>query len=92
MSDTKKGKFNANGHLGLKHSEETKAKLRSIQAARNFKHSDENRKLMSDLLKEKVKNMTDEERKERFGARNKGKPWSEARRQAYENNKLGRMK
>jgi hypothetical protein len=81
ISKAKKGK--SNGHEGLKHSEETKSK---IAAQKGWKHSDETRKKMSELQRERCSNMTDEERKQRYG-HCAGKPWSEARRAAYLLNK-----
>lgn len=63
ISELKKGRFNSNGHLGLKHTEATKKKMRESQAKIAYKHSDE--------LKEHMRSLK------------KGKPWTEARRQAY---------
>jgi hypothetical protein len=46
MSKTKKGKFNSNGHLGLKHSDETKQKMRETRAKINYRHSEETKQKM----------------------------------------------
>jgi len=86
MQQTKKGKFNSNGHLGLKHTEETKAKMKVSQAQRNYHHSDEIKKRISEIQKTQLLTMTAEDRKKRWGGC-KGKPWSEARRLAQLNRK-----
>lgn len=43
ISKNKKGRFNSNGHVGLKHTEETKAK---IAAQKGWKHTDESKQKM----------------------------------------------
>lgn len=76
MQATKKGKFNSNGHLGLTHSNETKQKMRESQRTLNYKHSD--------TAKQKMKAYKrTPEHAAKLGESLKGKPWSDARRQAY---------
>jgi hypothetical protein len=77
ISKAKKGK--TNGHEGMKHSEETKAK---IAAQKGWKHTEETKTRMSELAK---KRCSDPEYLQKMSDRNKGKPWSEARRLAYLN-------
>lgn len=74
MQKSKKGKFNSNGHLGLKHSEETKRKMSESQQKLNYKHSDEVRKKMSDRAQECRAKMTKRQLEESFG-HCKGKTW-----------------
>jgi len=74
MSKTKKGKFNSNGHYGLKHSELTKQRMRDAQALIKYKHPDDLKKQMATNLKEVAKNMTAEERQKRWGGC-KGRHW-----------------
>jgi len=72
ISENKKGRFNSNGHFGLKHSEETRKKMRESQQALGYKHSDE--------TKQKMRNhKRTAEHAEKLGASLRGKPWSEAR-------------
>jgi hypothetical protein len=80
MSKTKKGKFNSNGHFGLKHSEETKQKMREAQAKLNYTHSEETKQKMREHLRS-------EEHIKKLSEANKGKPWTEARRLAQLNRK-----
>ena len=76
MQATKKGKFNSNGHLGLTHSDETKQKMREAQQQLNYTHSD--------ITKQKMKAYKrTPEHAAKLGESLKGKPWSDARRQAY---------
>jgi hypothetical protein len=80
ISKAKKGKFNSNGHFGLKRSEETKQKQREAQARINYRHSDE--------TKEKMRGRTrSDEHSKKLSESLKGKPWSEARRLAQLNRK-----
>ena len=81
MQKTKKGKFNSNGHLGLKASDKQRENMRKAQQALGYKHSEELKKEMGQAQKEKAMLMTAEERKKRYGGC-KGKPWSDARRLA----------
>jgi hypothetical protein len=77
MSKTKKGKFNSNGHFGMKHTAETKEKI-AKQAG--WKHSDE--------AKEKMKAyVRTPDHAAKLGNSLKGKPWSEARRAVQLNKK-----
>jgi hypothetical protein len=46
MQQTKKGKFNSNGHLGLKNSEETKERMRQAQQKLGYTHSEEAKQKM----------------------------------------------
>jgi hypothetical protein len=72
ISENKKGRFNSNGHFGLKHSDETRKKMRESQQALGYKHSDE--------VKQKMRNhQRTAEHAEKLGASLRGKPWSEAR-------------
>lgn len=80
MSETKKGKFNSNGHYGLKHTEETKQRMREAQAKLAYSHSEEVREKMRGRI------MT-QEQKDQISLAKKGKPWTEARRQAQLNRK-----
>ena len=80
MSATKKGKFNSNGHFGLKHSEETKQKMRDAQAKINYTHSEETKQKMRG-------HQRSEDHAKKLSEANKGKPWSEARRLAQLNRK-----
>ena len=76
MQKAKKGKFNSNGHFGLKHSEATKQKMKDSQAKLSYTHSEE--------TKQKMRSQTrSSEHAKRLGEALKGKPWSAARRQAY---------
>ena len=79
MSKSKKGKFNSNGHFGLKHSEETKQKMREAQLKLNYSHSEE--------TKQKMRRKKSQDHIEKISNTLKGKPWSEARRQSYLNKK-----
>lgn len=76
VSKAKKGKFNSNGHFGLKHSEETKQKMRDAQAKINYTHSEETKQKMQG-------HQRSEEHAKKLGDSLRGKPWSEARRQAH---------
>ena len=76
VSDSKKGKFNSNGHYGLKHSEETKQRMRNAQAKLNYKHSEETKQRMRD-------HQRSDEHSKKLSESLKGKPWSDARRKAY---------
>jgi hypothetical protein len=76
MQVTKKGKFNSNGHLGLTHSNETKQKMKESQKKLNYKHSDTTKQKMKEYKRTP-------EHAAKLGESLKGKPWSEARRQAY---------
>lgn len=80
MSDTKKGKFNSNGHFGLKHSEETRQRMRAAQAKLNYTHSEEAKQKMRGRVRS-------EEHAKKLSEAKKGKPWSEARRLAQLNKK-----
>lgn len=80
MSDTKKGKFNSNGHYGLKHTEETKQKMREAQASLNYTHSEETKQKMRGKVRS-------EEHANKLSEAKKGKPWTEARRLAQLNRK-----
>lgn len=76
MQATKKGKFNSNGHLGLTHSTKTKQKMSESQQKLNYKHSDTTKQKMKEYKRTP-------EHAAKLGASLKGKPWSDARRQAY---------
>jgi hypothetical protein len=80
MSETKKGKFNSNGHFGLKHSEETKQKMRDAQSNLCYTHSEETKQKMRG-------NVRSEEHAKKLSEARKGKPWTEARRLAQLNRK-----
>lgn len=80
MSHTKKGKFNSNGHFGMKHSEETKQKMREAQAKLNYKHTEETKQKMRGRIRS-----VDHAKK--LSEAQKGKPWTEARRLAQLNRK-----
>jgi hypothetical protein len=75
ISLNKKGRFNSNGHYGMKHTEETKKKMREAQAKLRYKHTDES--------KEKMRGRTrSTEHSKKLSESLKGKPWSETRIQA----------
>jgi hypothetical protein len=76
ISKAKKGKFNSNGHFGLKHTEETKIKMRESQARLGYTHSDETKEKMK-----KYKRTAEHATK--LGESLRGNPWSDARRQSY---------
>lgn len=80
MSKTKKGKFNSNGHYGLRHTEETKQKIRESQAKLGYTHSEEAKQKMRGRVRT-------EEHAKKLSESKKGKPWSEARRLAQLNRK-----
>lgn len=80
MRQNKKGRFNSNGHYGLKHSEETRAKMREAQANLGYKHSEETRQKMKGRK-------VSEETRQKTSNTLKGRPWSPARREAYLNRK-----
>jgi hypothetical protein len=69
ISLAKKGK--SNGHIGMKHTDETKRKMRESQAKLEYTHNAEICKKMSNIKKEQISKMTAEERKDRFGKHNK---------------------
>ena len=75
ISAAKKGK--SNGHEDMKHSEETKKK---IAAQAGWKHSDEAKAKMR-AYKRTTEHIANQ------SASKKGKPWSEARRQAHKKRK-----
>ncbi len=75
ISKAKKGK--SNGREGIPHSEETKAKIALQQG---WKHSTEAKNKMSEMAKERT---SDPEVRAEMSKRLKGKPWSEARRNAH---------
>jgi hypothetical protein len=77
MSQNKKGRFNSNGHYGLKHTEETKKK---IAAQKGWKHTDESKQKMRGRVRS-------EKHAKKLSESNKGKPWSDARRLAQLNRK-----
>lgn len=72
ISKAKKGK--SNGHEGMKHTAETREKMKQTRQQSNYKHSPEIRAQISKIKKEKVNEMTAEERKARFGHCS-GKTW-----------------
>jgi len=74
MQKTKKGKFNSNGHLGLKHSKETKARMQKAQQELNYKHTLEDKKRMSEIAKKNRSSLTEEERKLKYDY-SSGKTW-----------------
>lgn len=76
MRENKKGRFNSNGHYGMKHTDETRAKMREAQAKIGYTHSEEVREKMKGRI------VSDETRQKAREAL-KGRPWSEARRAAY---------
>lgn len=80
MSATKKGKFNSNGHFGMKHTEKTKQKIREAQAKIAYKHTEETKQKMRGRPRSEEHSMKISESK-------KGKPWTEARRIAQLNKK-----
>lgn len=80
ISKAKKGKFNSNGHYGLRHSEETKQKMRESQAKLNYKHSEESKQKMRGRIRS-------EDHSRKLSDSLRGKPWSEARRLAHLNKK-----
>lgn len=75
ISENKKGRFNSNGHYGLRHSEETRIKMREAQAKLDYKHSEETRQKMKGRV-------VSEETRQKTRDALKGKPWSPARRAA----------
>ena len=75
MSNSKKGRFNSNGHYGLKHSEETKQKMKDAQAKLGYTHNEETKLKMKEYTRTA-------EHAEKLGNALRGKPWSEARRNA----------
>ena len=92
----------AGGKVGVPRSEATKAKLRAAQTGRKHteehrakaaagklgkKHTEETKAKMSAWQKGLVKRS--EESKAKQSAARKGRPWSEARRAAYEAKKAG---
>ena len=80
ISASKKGKFNSNGHYGLRRTVETKEKMKVAQNARGYTHSEE--------VKEKMRSHErTPEHSAKLSDSLKGKPWSEARRAAHENRK-----
>ena len=78
MSNSKKGRFNSNGHYGLKHSEETKQKMKDAQAKLGYTHNEETKLKMKEYTRTA-------EHAEKLGNALRGKPWSEARRNAQIN-------
>lgn len=80
VSDAKKGKFNSNGHLGLKHTEETKERMKESRRDLNYTHSNETKEKMRGIPKTA-------EHKDKLSKAMKGKPWSEARRNAHNKRK-----
>jgi hypothetical protein len=80
IRENKKGRFNSNGHYGLKHSEETRAKMREAQSNLGYKHSEETRQKMKGRV-------VSEETRQKASNALKGKPWSPARRAAQLNRK-----
>jgi hypothetical protein len=77
ISTAKKGK--SNGKEGMSHSEETKAK---IALQKGWEHSSEAKMKMSEMAKIRT---SDPEYRAKMSTRLKGKPWSEARRNAHLN-------
>ena len=78
MSLNKKGRFNSNGHYGLRHTEETKQRMRESQAKLAYKHSEE--------TKQKMRGKTrSEDHAKKLRESLRGKPWSAARRQSFLN-------
>jgi hypothetical protein len=73
ISESKKGK--SNGHLGLKHSEKTKEKMRQSQEYLKSAKAEIMRETMTGRIKSKEEIL-------KISASLKGKPWSEARRAA----------
>lgn len=82
MQATKKGKFNSNGHLGLRHSDETKQKMREAQSKPDLLEAKSQK--MSATMKGRKKTP---EQLAKYSATCKGRPWSEARRLAHLNKK-----
>lgn len=80
ISATKKGKFNSNGHYGLRHTDETKEKMKATRRALEYTHSTESKEKMRSHTR-----TTDHSAK--LGDSLRGKPWSEARRAAHESRK-----
>lgn len=78
MSEAKRGKFNSNGHLGLKHSNETKERMRVTRAKLEYTHTEESK------LKMRQHKRTEQHTANQSLSK-KGKPWSEARRLAHTN-------
>ncbi len=74
ISQNKKGRFNSNGHYGMKHTDETRKKMKEAQAKLNYKHSDETKQNMRGRIRST-------EHSKKLSESLKGKPWSEARRQ-----------
>lgn len=78
ISISKKGK--SNGHEGFVHSEKTKQKMRESQRELGYKHTEESKSKMKEY-KRTAEHAT------KLGDSLRGKPWSEARWQAYLRNK-----
>jgi len=71
----KKGRFNSNGHLGLKHSKETKQRMSIIRQEMKYRHTGEDKKKMSKIVKEQRAKLSISEKKRIFGQHNLGKSW-----------------
>lgn len=78
MSIAKRGKFNSNGHLGLKHSEETRERMKLAQAKLAYTHSEETKQKMRQYERT-------EEHSKNQSLSKRGIPWSDARRLAHIN-------
>ena len=74
----KNGSSSLNGHYGLKHSEETKQKMKDAQAKLGYTHNEETKLKMKEYTRTA-------EHAEKLGNALRGKPWSEARRNAQIN-------
>jgi hypothetical protein len=80
VSKSKKGKFNSNGHLGLRHSEETKDKMSQNNAMKRPE-------CQQKLSKSRTGMKFSDEHRENMSKTKKGVPWSKARRDAQNNQK-----
>jgi hypothetical protein len=76
MQENKKGRFNSNGHYGMKRTEATRKKMKEAQTKLGYTHSEE--------VREKMKGrVVSDETRQKASEALKGKPWSEARRATY---------
>lgn len=82
MQLAKKGKFNSNGQLGMTRSDETKQKMSLAQSRPDLVEA--RAQTMSDTMKGRKKTP---EQLAKYSAICKGRPWTEARRQAQINKK-----